>query len=228
MGVWSTLGKIAGIAGPIAAAPFTGGASLLTTLGMGAKTAGLLGAGLGAAGKLASGASAQRASDRASQADYDVIRAQLENNRITNANTQAMQRGRDVRDAEAARYRQIGSADMLGSSKPPTDPRAILSGAGFMSPETLQMIRGRAMSALESGGDVPQLQQTAALPATLPKGTGMDSFLNALSMGGTALGALGEAGVLGRGGAQMPIVDPRENAANEERIRQIYGGVRFG
>lgn len=225
MGFWSTLGKIAGIAGPIAAAPFTGGTSLLGTLGMGAKTAGLVGAGLGAAGKLASGASAQRAQDRGAQAEHDLVRAQLENQRIGNANTQALQFANARTGAEQNRMRQVMSSDMLGSSTQPTDPRARMSGAGYMSPETIAMMRERAMKALESGSDVPQMQQTAATP-TMPKGTGMDSFLNALSMGGTALGALNEAGIFNRG-PQMTEVDPNLNAANDERVNDIYGRVRF-
>lgn len=223
MSFWSKLGKIAGFAAPLVAAPFTGGASLLGTLGMGAKTAGLIGAGLGAAGQLAGGAANQRSADRASQAEWDMIRAQMENQRIGNQNTQALQFATARRGAETDRLKQLGSVDMLSQSKPPSDPRAVLSGAGYMSPDHLAMIRERAMKALESGSDVPELQQTAALPAQLPQGTGTDSFLKALSMGSTALGALNEAGVF----ARQPQVDPRLNAANTDRVNDIYGKVRF-
>jgi hypothetical protein len=188
MGFWSTLGKIALPAAGIAAAPFTGGGSLLTMLGMGAKTAGLIGAGAGMAGALAGGASRQRSEDRGAQADYDLYRSQLENRN-------ALEAARERRSAESDRLRQLGSVDMLSSMQAPTDPRAVVSQGGRMSPEHLQMVRQRALAALESGSDVPAMTSLPDKPGGGP--TGMDSLLNALSMGSTAVGAMRESGVLG-------------------------------
>lgn len=221
MGFWGTLGKVAGIAGPLAAAPFTGGTSLLGMLGMGAKTAGMIGAGLGTAGRLASGASAQRAQDRGAQADYNLLRQQVENQRVGNENTNAMALARDRRSAEADRLRQLGSVDMLSGMKPPTDPRARFDTGGRMSPEHLAMVRERAMKALESGSDVPQLQTSGPTP-TMPRGTGTDSFLNALSMGGTVLGGMREAGLFGGsqpapGGVDLDKISGVGRVAEDER-----------
>lgn len=215
MGFWSTLGKIGGIVGPIAAAPFTGGTSLLGLLGASPGVAAAIGTGAGIAGRLASGASKQRAEDRGAQAEYDSLRIPLENQVGLNyANAR--------RQAERERLGQVASADMLGNFKAPTDPRAQkflnngqLSG-GQMNPETIALMRERAMKALQSGSDVPQMQTMPAKPGG--GATGMDSFLNALSMGGTAAGALREAGIFGNdGGRQSSVNAPRDLEAS------IYG-----
>lgn len=212
MSFWSTLGKIALPVGAIAAAPFSGGSSLLTMLGMGAKTAGLIGAGLGTAGAVAGGMSKQRAEDRGAQADYDAMRVPIQN-------SQSLQYAQAKRQAEADRLRQIGGAEMLQGFKAPTDPRAQkytnngqLMG-GQISPETLAMMRDRSMNALNSGSDVPQMQ---AMPAKPGGGaTGMDSFLNALSMGGTTLGVLRESGLLnGDGGRSSSVNAPADLASS--------------
>lgn len=228
MGFWSTFGKIALPALGVAAAPFTGGGSLLTTLGLGAKTAGLIGAGANVAGKLASGASRQRAEDRGAQTEFDLYNNQAYNtaqqSRTGQQNTQALQYANARTQAEKDRMRQLASADMLGSSKPPTDPRARLSGAGYMSPETIAMMRDRAMKALESGSDVPQLTDMPAYrEAQMAQPGKTDSILNALSMGSTILGGLNESGIFNR----QPQIDPMQNAANEDRVNDIYGKVRF-
>lgn len=209
MGFWSTLGKIGSIAGPLVAAPFTGGTSLLGLLGASAPVASAIGAGLGAAGRLASGASAQRAQDRGARTEFDLYNNAAYNrdmqSRTGQQNEQALLYAKARQDAERNRLRQIGSADMLGSSRPPTDSRAVLSGAGYMSPETIALMRDRAMKALESGSDVPELAQMPAYRETQMAQPGkMDSFLSALSMGGTAAGALREAGLLG-GGQSAPV-----------------------
>lgn len=52
MSLLGTLGKVLSIAGPIAAAPFTGGGSLLGLMGAGAGTAAAIGGGIGAAGSM--------------------------------------------------------------------------------------------------------------------------------------------------------------------------------
>lgn len=223
MGFWSGFKKWAPLVAGAAAVPFTGGTSLLTTLGLGAKTAAAIGAGANVAGRLAGGASRQRAEDRGAQADYNLLRQQVENQRIGSANNDALAFAKDRRAAEMDRIRQLGSVDMLSNMKAPTDPRAAkFANSGQMSPEHLALIRERAMKALESGSDVPQLQTSGPTP-DMPQGTRTDSFLNALNLGSTALGALNESGIFNR----PPQPDPRLNAANEERVNDIYGKVRF-
>jgi hypothetical protein len=162
--------------------------------------------GLDIAGDLAGGAANQRAADRGAQAEHDLVRQRLEQERVGQANTQTMQNSQNRLGAEKARMGQIASADMLGSSKPPTDPRARLSGAGYMSPETIAMMRERAMSALQSGSDTPQLQGTGPTP-TMPQGGGMDTFLRTLQGVGTGLGALQQSGILGQGDGKQAAVN---------------------
>lgn len=170
-------------------------------------------------GKVAGGMSKQRAEDRGAQGEYDAMRVPIEN-------SQAMQHAQMRRQAEADRLRQISGAEMLQNFKGPTDPRAQkylgaggqLSG-GQISPETLAMMRERSMNALQSGSDVPQLQTMPQKPGG--GATGMDSFLNALSMGGTALGALRESGVLrgDDGGQQTSVNAPGDLSASIFRNR---------
>lgn len=181
MGFWGTLGKIGMIAGPIAAAPFTGGSSLLTTLGLGAKAAQGIGAGLGAAGRIAGGISSGRAKGRADEATLESLLASRNNQ------TQ-LERSRLALGAQGQRQGQLVGADLLGSMHAPTDPRAMKFASGSsVSPETIAGIRSRATNALNTGSDVPQLQTPQ-----VPQAGKADSFLNALSYGGTALGALGQ------------------------------------
>jgi hypothetical protein len=193
MGFWSTLAGIGK-----AALPFVPGVGPVAS------------AALNAAGTMAGGAAKQRSADRGAQAEYDAARIPI-------SNAQSMQHAGMKRDAETARLRQIYGADMLGSSKPPTDPRAKLSGAGYVSPESVQLMRSRAMQALQSGSDVPQLQTMPEKPGG--GATGMDSFLNALNIGSTALGGLRHAGLLGGddGGRQSSVNAPADLEAS------IYG-----
>ena len=149
--------------------------------------------GIGIAGDIAGGAANSRAQDRGARAEYDLLRQQIENNRIGDANSQGLAYATARRGAETDRLRQIGGADMLANSKPPTDPRARLSGAGYMNPETIALMRERAMQALQSGSDVPEMQRTMPTP-TMPQGTGMDSFLRVLQASGMGANALREFG----------------------------------
>lgn len=171
MGFLSGLGKVLSIAGPLAAAPFTGGTSLLGMLGMGSKAAGMIGAGLGAAGRMAGGAANQRAADRGAQAEFGLLN---DRNRLDYAqfNRQA---GNDSN-------RQLMAADRLSSRRAPTDPRAqpYLSGAS-VSPETIARIRQQATAPR-------QPMQVSGMPQP----GRADSALNALSMGGSMAGLLQE------------------------------------
>ena len=169
------------------------GGSFLSALG-GSK--GVM-SGLSIAGKLASGAAAQRAQDRGAETEFDYLNNQNYNtamqSRTAQQNSQSLDYAKARTTAEQNRMRQIGSADMLGNSKPPSDPRARLSGAGYMNPETIAMMRDRALKALESGSDVPE---PTAIPdyreTSMAQPTKTDSFLKTLGMASTGLGAWDE------------------------------------
>lgn len=135
--------------------------------------------GLGAIGKVAGGISQGRAQGRVQEAG---INAAADAQRNTDLLRQAQMRIL----ADRQRTGQLAGADLSGSMHAPTDPRAqkFLTGGG-LSPETLQLIRSRAMGALQSGSDVPSLQNTP-----LPHAGKLDSILNVLSLGGTVTGAL--------------------------------------
>ena len=188
-----SMGAGAGIAAGTGAAAAGTGGSFLSALG-GSK--GVM-SGISMAGKLASGAAAQRAQDRGAETEFDYLNNQNYNNamqsRTGQQNTQALQYATARTTAEQNRMRQIGSADMLGNSKPPSDPRARVSGAGYMNPETIAMMRDRALKALESGSDVPE---PTAIPeyreTSMAQPTKTDSFLKTLGMASTGLGAWDE------------------------------------
>lgn len=118
MGFWGTLGRIGAIAGPIAAIPFTGGASgsLLGMAGLGAKGAGIVGGILGAAGKIApalGAAASGRAEGRVQQAGINnqqdqlaLARARLQNEQTTGQNVFNLGRynaGLNTADVDLAR-----------------------------------------------------------------------------------------------------------------------------
>lgn len=187
-------------AAPSVGGASAGGGSFLNTLQNGSRTAGRIDRGLDMAGRLAGGTADQRAMDRGVETEFNLLNDRNYNDsmqsRTGQQNTQALQYANARLGAEQARMRQIGGADMLGSSKPPTDSRAILSGAGYMSPETIQMMRQRAMSALESGSDVPQMTEMPTYRDTqMSRPTGGDRALNALRTGSQAYRALRDFGV---------------------------------
>src|SRR5688572_9559974 len=137
MSFLSVLGKIGKYAGLGAAGLATGGAAWIP---MAASIA----------GDLAKGASKQRAEDRGAQAEYDGLRVPIQN-------SQALQYAQARQGADRSRMGQIAGADMLGNFQPSSDPRAQklqhngqLRG-GQINPETVQMMRARALQALESG-----------------------------------------------------------------------------
>lgn len=170
-GALPAIGHALGQAGSLAGhALGIGGAGAGGGLGAGAVTPGLIGgsgiagatggglslggvlSGLGTAGKLASGMTQGRAAGRQAEAntqmDYDQMRL----------------------PAERQAMRQMLSADLLGSMKPPTDPRA----QGFLnqstvSPETIAALRAKGQAGLNGGGLRP-----------LPQAGKTDTFLNTL------------------------------------------------
>lgn len=96
MGFWGTLGKIALPVAGIAAAPFTGGTSLLGTLGgLGGTVANGINAAmpaLGALGQVASGASQGMAQGRQAEANIALQQQQLRNQTASDAAADAFRR----------------------------------------------------------------------------------------------------------------------------------------
>lgn len=132
MSFLSALGKIASIAGPIAAIPFTGGASA-GLLGMSTGTTAALGAGLGAAGQvLGQGA----ASSKAGRQNDALLNAQMNNaNNASNLNAAQFNMG-----TGQARMGQVARADALANAKdaPMTgDPRIDKFSGGGLRPSAL-------------------------------------------------------------------------------------------
>jgi len=217
MSFLSVLGKIGKYAGLGAAGLATGGAAWIPLAASIAKDV----------GGLAGGASRQRAEDRGAQGEYDLMRTSTQNR-------DALENSIAKRQAEQARMKQVAGADMLGNFKTPTDPRAAKflgeGGAlpgGQVNPETIAMMRERAMKALATGSDTPQLQTMPMKPGG--GATGMDTFLNTLNMGSTALGALGQAGIFNRGNGeeQVSSVNAPKNLEAEIFARQREDDVPY-
>lgn len=160
-------------------------------------------------GKLLGNRSKQKAEDRGARTEFDLFNNMNYNramqDRAGQANQQALQFADARQGAESARMRQLGSVDMLSGMKPPTDPRARFDTGGRMSPEHLALVRERAMKALESGSDVPQMQTMPAYRETqMAQPSKGDRVLDMLGMGANLWGGLKEAGLFG---GQRPFDD---------------------
>lgn len=171
-------GIAAGAAAPVASSALLGEGGVPAGLSASGASPGLLGGSgslgggsllstLGKTGKMASGMSQGRASGRVAEQnanlDYDQSRLRSEQ--------QAM--------------RQMVSADLLGSMKPPTDPRAqrFMGNGGSISPQTIAALRAKGQAGLNGGGLQAQPQAGAT-----------DSILNGLS----TAGQLSQSGILQR------------------------------
>lgn len=158
--------------------------------------------------QLFGGAAKQRAEDRGAQAEYDIARVPIQN-------AQSLQYADARRAAERQRMREIMGSTMLSAQTPPSDPRAQkFDTGGRLDEDAIEMIRGRAHRALQTGSDVPQMQAMPEKPGGGP--TGMDKFLNVLNMGSTALGGLRESGLLGGndGGRSASVNAPADLEAS--------------
>lgn len=207
MGFWSTLGKVASIAGPIAAIPFTGGASssLLGALGLGAKGAAITGGILGAAGKVAQGlgktapelaAMAQgRADGRLTDATLQQRQDQLAQSRYTNtlnkANTEMDQAkyaltapqqraSNSVRGDVLANVQDFsyGAPRMVGNIPVPTSTGG--RRPSILSDNTRQLGRlmsSEALASQQAGNPFSALEQVPGL-TPLPQPGVTDKILN--------------------------------------------------
>lgn len=237
MSFLSKLAKWGPMIAGIAATPFTGGTSLLGTLGIGAKAATGIAGAAGALGKVAGGVSAGKAKGRADEAT-------LEGQLADRYNQNALANSKQKLQANTQRRGQLAGVDLSSHLNPLTDPRASKFGQpSGLSPETLSALKSQTMHAMSSGSDVPQLRDPA-----VPQAGKTDSILNALSLGGTVAGGLKEAGVfqpkpqmpseqqpqqmgqmpnLGIPGASpeaTPMPDPYAGPTLEELLKQRQGG----
>lgn len=131
MGFWSSLLKIAAPVASIAAAPFTGGTSLLGLTGTAAKVAQLGAAGLGAVANTS-------ASNRSTNADYDLKQQEQQQNQqrdywsaLNNFYNAQMQREKTNSTARADNVRQLQQAEYIANNTANYTPKNGLPSYGF-------------------------------------------------------------------------------------------------
>lgn len=140
MGFWSGLGKVLGVAGGIAGAPFTGGASLIPTI------AGAAGAGLGA---LAQGKAQNRGAEFGGQMDLERLLMDRDQQFFGNQ----LAREQEGREGSSDAFRKLlASARVLSPgprpqlSKYSVAPRQVsvaeLTGAEALQAEVLKRLQG--------------------------------------------------------------------------------------
>lgn len=213
MGFWSALGKVLGIAGPLAAAPFTGGASLLGELGAAAPTAAAIGAGIGAAGNLM-GKSGQGQNNGATpspianvgqvasgQAGALAQQQEAQDRQRTVRDQIALQNAKFAQDNPLARTKQAAYGDVLQNVQDSHVDFQPLSGAlpqssgtgglrpSLFGPNARQAggeLSRQALMALMTKSDVPKMSEPQ------PAGA-LQNTLGAVGIGSSLLGALGPA-----------------------------------
>jgi hypothetical protein len=210
MGLLSALGKIASVAAPIVAAPFTGGASLTTLPGI--LSAGASAA--GAIGNIASGAAKGSADQRMAENNQALNFAQLGQQGardkfsadLAGANAQfgsGMQGAQFARDGQSREQRQAILSSLLGGmqdvSLTPGNPKiaaAMGQRLGGARPsaltgnkDILQALLGQAqIQAPEYQAPTPY--QGVALPEMDDAGL-LEKIGGGVGLGGSLLGALG-------------------------------------
>lgn len=192
MGLLSTLAKIGGIA----AAPFTGGASLALSA-------------LGDIGNVASSASKGRAEGRADEAAYLLDRDRLALQRASQGRDDAF-RGADLDLARRAQGSQLDDANLtravrlglLGSNPTVTAPAHIASRMATFSDvgpqgvqgrdEIIAALRPRVIDSLAKGQSYQPLTLEDLPQLSTPSQPGkMDSLLNILGTVGAGAGLIG-------------------------------------
>ena len=222
MGFGSFLSALAPIAG-IAAAPFTGGASLGLSAGTSGTLAGILG-GVGAAGGALGAIGAGRQKGREAQAEAQAVRDKLLLSKYDSeqrAKLDAAKFGEDaLRDrldreieSPAKRAGQVALGDILSniqasgvSGLPGYIPKIAFSGGlspallGPMARTAGQTLARDALLAQLTGSDIPARPDLTGLGVNapeiseLPKATGYDKFLNTIGEIGAIAGGVGKAG----------------------------------
>ena len=217
MSFLSTLGKIASIAAPLVAAPFTGGASLL---GLSAGHAAALGAGLGGLGKvLGSGASASQAGR--------YTNAELNSGLNSGNNRDLLNAAQFNRDLPAMQASQVARGDLM--SQPIPQAGHIGSGrdlqfTGGIGPQLFgadthqagSELKRQALSSLMTGsGKVTPTTTTLQAPGALEKIGG------ATSLAGGILGTLGQFKPPVSPAAGVPTLGAPDSGAMWNQLPQI-------
>lgn len=204
MSFLSGLGKVLSIAGPIAAAPFTGGTSLLGLMGAGAGTAAGIGAGLGAAGKVlssvgpvASGAAKGSADQRIKEQQGLLQAQQLKQQQARDSFNAGMaganfQREGQDRERKAAILMQLlnNTQDQTTTPGNPAIAARMPTVTGGARPSNLTANR-EALMALLQAPQIQAPQYQAPAPFELPKAGIGEKVLGGVGLGGSILGALG-------------------------------------
>jgi hypothetical protein len=197
MSFLSGLGKILSIAGPIAAAPFTGGSSLLGLMGAGAGTAAAIGGGVGALGGVLSGAS-KGSADQRLQENQGILSQQGLNLQGARDQYNAGLSGAQFQQQEQDRQRK---AAILSALLKGTQDQTITPGNPMIASRMPQVsggarpsnLTGNAAALLQllAGGPIqaPQYQAPGAMPI---KNAGLgEKILGGAGLGTSILGALG-------------------------------------
>lgn len=208
MSFLSGLGKVLGIAGPILAAPFTGGTSLLGMAGMGAGTAAAVGAGIGGAGKLlgglgsTAGAAAKGSADQRLAENQQALQGgQLAMQGANNAFTAGLQGAEfQTGQQDRAKSNALLSA-LLGNLQDaqvtpgnPAIAKAMGTSTGGLRPSALLGGGNReALLAMLSGpGQAPIAAPTYTAPPmpTMNKAGAGENILGGVGVGSSLLGSI--------------------------------------
>jgi hypothetical protein len=157
MGFWSTFGKIALPAASIAAAPFTGGSSLLGLLGTGGKAVadiiGKAGPAIGAAGSALGAASQGAATNRGQEFSGQALLEQLLQQRDSQFQNQTIAREQEGRASGTDAWRKLLASQrtLSPSTRPSLSPYSVAprqatdterQGASAMSAEVMARLQG--------------------------------------------------------------------------------------
>lgn len=205
MGFLSGLGKVLSIGGGIAAAPFTGGASLIPSI-------------LSAGGQIASGVAGGRAAGRAAEAginqnqDENRLRAaQMLEQALQNRAQLELQQKQFGLQAPQARAKNSARGDAMANLqdvKINAGPRVnIPQISGGLRPTLLsqnsrdlgaEMSRQALLGQMEGDQFTPMPAPNMPQPTPLPQANGLDTFLNILGGVGAGASALNQSGLLPR------------------------------
>ena len=149
MGFWGTLGKIGGMVGGIAAAPFTGGESLIPTL---------IGAGGSALGAAAQG----MAQNRGAESGANISREQLQQNADRMFFDQMLAREQEGRASRNDAMRGLQQSEYIANWKPSAMKLSPftrdIAGPSDMVREGARSMQGDLMARL-AGNQMPMPQQ---------------------------------------------------------------------
>jgi hypothetical protein len=183
MGFWSGLGKVLGVAAPIVAAPFTGGASLLAT-GLGAAGA--------AAGAFSQGQAQNRGAEFAGQLDLERLLMERDDQFLD----QQLAREQEGRESATDAYRKLLSAQRVLNPGPRpsfSTYSAPRRQATDMERQGADALSQEVMARLTGGNPIaPISQRPMSVDASRLKAGGMEKALGVASPFLSFLGRTGQ------------------------------------